>query len=326
MKLSIIICTRNRANFLAPMLDAIRLLESEQEFEVLLVDNASTDHTGEIVKDAARAIPSVRAVCVERIGLGKARDAAWRQAKGDIVLFTDDDCYVSPDLVDATLGVFEDNPHIGFAGGRIMLHDPTDYPITIDERTHEAAIEPRSFVFPGALQGANMAFRRSALEAIGGIDTDLGAGTPFPCEDIDAVAACAWAGLPGKFDPRMVVRHHHGRKEKDYPQLMASYDRGRGAYFAKYLLRADSRMAYWKGWLSSAFTDVHRGSLATLRRELASARNYVAHRRAWPAMVIGAPIAAATFAALLGTVAANKISRASRSLLSRPRTDRVGPS
>ena len=75
MKLSIIICTRNRANFLAPMLDAIRLLESEQEFEVLLVDNASTDHTGEIVKDAARAIPSVRAVCVERIGLGKARDA-----------------------------------------------------------------------------------------------------------------------------------------------------------------------------------------------------------------------------------------------------------
>lgn len=306
-QVSIVICTRNRAPALDPMVAALGALRSEHPYEILLVDNASTDDTPERLDQAAARLPQVRTLRVDRIGLGAARDAAWRAAEGQIVLFTDDDCYVAPDLIDATVAVFERHPEIGFAGGRILLHDPSDYPVTIDERDVAVDIAPSRFTPPGVLQGANMAFRRSTLEAVGGFDTAFGAGTPFPCEDIDTVAACVWAGIGGRFDPTMVVRHHHGRKAKDYPALMQSYDRGRGAYFAKYILRPDSRAAYLRGWIAGNFRHLHRGNLGTLRRELASARAYLRHRRAWGALAIGVPVAATVYAALLGAVVANKM-------------------
>lgn len=305
-KVSIIICTRNRASSLAPLLDHLGALDSEHAYEVLLVDNGSTDETPAILADVARRIPHVRTMTVRQIGLGPARDYAWRAAAGEIVLFTDDDCHVASDLVDATVAVFAKHPQIGFAGGRIVLHDPDDYPVTIDERTEPQAIPPYHFTPPGALQGANMAFRRSALQRIGGIDRTLGAGTPFPCEDIDAIAACVWAGLPGRFDPSMSVRHHHGRKASDYPALMASYDRGRGAYYAKYLLRPDSRGAYLRGWWRQTFSDLHRGRLATLRRELASARRYLIMRGAWAALAIGAVAGMSAYLILAAAIAGNK--------------------
>ena len=306
-QVSIIICTRNRASALEPMFAALGSLRSDHLYEIMLVDNASTDETPAQLAQAASRIPHVRTFRVDRIGLGAARDAAWRAAEGSIILFTDDDCYVAPDLIDATVAMFDRHPEIGFAGGRILLHDPSDYPVTIDERNRPAYIAPSRFTPPGVLQGANMAFRRSALEAVGGFDTAFGAGTPFPCEDIDTVAACVWAGIGGRFDPTMVVRHHHGRKAKDYLALMQSYDRGRGAYFAKYVLRPDSRAAYLRGWIVGNFRHIHRGNLDTLRRELASARAYLRHRRAWGALAIGVPVAAAVYAVLFGAVIVNKL-------------------
>ena len=305
-KLSIIICTRNRATALQPMLDALAALRSAHDYEILIADNGSTDDTRAVLDRAVTGIAHARVITVDRIGLGAARDAAWRDARGDLILFTDDDCYVAPDLVDAAVALFDRHPEIGFAGGRILLHDPDDLPVTIDERTVAAVIEPRRFHLPGTLQGANMTFRRSALEAIGGIDAALGAGTPFPCEDIDAVAACAWAGLSGRFDPAMVVRHHHRRKAADYPALMAGYDRGRGAYYAKYLLRADSRAAYLAGWWRASFRNLHRGNLSTLRRELASMRQYLAYRRAWPSLAVATVAGWGASALLAGAILINK--------------------
>ncbi|CAH0495463.1 glycosyltransferase family 2 protein [Novosphingobium sp. CECT 9465] len=305
-RLSIIVCTRNRAQSLEPMISAMKAIRSEQDWELLLVDNASTDNTRERLTFLAEGAGNFRIVTASRIGLGAARDMAWREARGDIILFTDDDCYVAPDIVDATIAVFDAHPEIGFAGGRILLHDPDDYPVTIDERTQASDIPAFEFVRPGALQGANMAFRRNALERIGGVDPALGAGTPFPCEDIDTVAACVWAGLPGRFDPSMVVRHHHGRKASDYPALMASYDRGRGAYFAKHLLCRKSRIAYLQGWIAGTFRDLHRGRLSTLARELAAAKAYMIHRRAWATLIAMAPLAGAVYVTLAGAITINK--------------------
>lgn len=306
-ELTIAICTRNRAASLAPMLAALHQIRTEQAWEVLLIDNASTDTTRQILVEAAADFPCARVETVTAIGLGAARDAAWRMARGGIVLFTDDDCYVAPDLVDAALAAFRAFPDVGLIGGRILLHDPADFPVTIDERTEPVAIAPWSFAPPGTLQGANFAFRRNVLETVGGIDTMLGAGTPFPCEDIDAVAACLWAGIPGRFDPTLVVRHHHGRKAHDFPALMASYDRGRGAYYAKYMLRRDSRIAYLKGWLRGSFRNIHRGNLLTLRRELRSARQYLRARKAWFFLLAAALVGAALYLALAAAVVGNKL-------------------
>ena len=55
----------------------------------------------------------------------------------------------------------------------MLLHDPRDYPITIQELDHRVEIAPKSFVQPGLIHGANFAFRRSVLEEIGGFDPPL---------------------------------------------------------------------------------------------------------------------------------------------------------
>lgn len=309
VKLSIIVCTRNRARSIGPMMAAMKAISTHHNWELLLVDNASTDDTLERLTELCNGQNNFRIMVAHRIGLGAARDTAWRAAKGEIVLFTDDDCYVAPNIVDAAISVFDSNPEIGFAGGRILLHDPEDFPVTIDERTEVVTIPSYQFVGPGTLQGANMAFRRTALKKVGGIDPAMGAGTCFPCEDIDAVAACVWAGLPGRFDPSMVVWHHHGRKESDFPNLMAGYDRGRGAYFAKYLLRTDSRRAYLRAWIFGSFKNLHRGRLSTLSREIEAAKAYMVSRKAWFHLAALAPLAGAVTIALVVAVVANKAAR-----------------
>jgi hypothetical protein len=184
-------------------------------------------------------------------GLAAARNKGWPTAKADIIAFTDDDCYVSETYVDSILQVFQDHPEVGFLGGRILLFDPLDYKITIQESQHQFYFRPRKFVAAGTVQGANMAFKRTTLERIGGFDERLGPGTPFNCEDINAVAAASWAGIPGIYDPRPVVYHHHGRRtEREARELMRSYDAGRGAYYAKYILRRDSRSEYVSAWIT----------------------------------------------------------------------------
>ncbi|MFZ1107933.1 MAG: glycosyltransferase [Rhodomicrobium sp.] len=251
MDLSVVVCTRNRAAQLANALNYWAELAPKSSWELVLVDNGSTDATPQIIAKAQERIPALHYVLEPRIGLGAARDRGWREARGAIIAFTDDDCYPSAGYVDDYVEAFRRGPDAGYMGGRILLWDEDDVRLTVDYREIAEEIAPYCFLPAGVLQGANLAFRRETLEKIGGVDPELGAGTPFPCEDIDLVAAAAWAGFKGKFDPSPLVYHHHGRKACDYDRIMRSYDKGRGAYYAKYILRKGSSGVYLRAWLRS---------------------------------------------------------------------------
>lgn len=283
---SIVICTRNRAKKLQGTIDSLMRMESSHRWEVLLVDNASTDDTLQVLQAFGDYGGRFRVLKVDRVGLGAARDAAWRQARGRIVSFTDDDCYVAQDYVDRVVEVFDEHPEVGCVGGRILLYDPQDARLTIDEREVPNEIAPFHFVMAGELHGANLSFRFDALEKAGGFDLDLGTGTRFPFEDIDVVAATLWAGYAARFDPRPVVLHHHGRKLADRDRLMANYDRGRGAYYAKYIIREDSRQEYVAGWWRHANAFYYMSTLGRLWREIRSAASYMLHRRRYGLLLI----------------------------------------
>jgi glycosyltransferase involved in cell wall biosynthesis len=282
--LSVLVCTRNRAEKLARTLRSLVSLDTTRRYEVLVVDNKSTDGTGAIVEDLQSRLPSgfLRYVLEHRVGSGAARDRGWREARADIVAFTDDDCYVAPDYVDRLLNVFDNEPQTSFLAGQIRLYDPEDRPVTIDLRQAPVAIAPYAFVHGTSVAAANLSFRRTALEMIGGFDPLLGAGTPFPCEDLDAVARAAWAGLTGKFDPGPVVFHHHGRRTRqDVAKLFREYDRGRGAYFMKFIMRRDSRAAYLRAYCQWLLRDVRRpGDIRRIYREATSAIAYFRASRA----------------------------------------------
>jgi GT2 family glycosyltransferase len=283
-------------------LKSFATLKTNHTWEVLFVDNASTDETASVIKAADDFGGRLRYLRVDRIGLGAARDAGWRQAKGRIIAFTDDDCYLAEDYADALVAVYDAHPEIGCVGGRILLYDPTDARMTINERTAPAMIPPYRFIAPGTLQGANISFRRPVLENIGGFDPDFGAGTPFPCEDIDAIAATLWSGISARFDPAPVIWHHHGRKDSDIRALVHGYERGRGAYYAKYLLRPESRKAYLRGWWDAV--RCHRGiyCIAMLAREFGSGFAYLRHRKANAFILAAAPLAAAVYIWVIGAV------------------------
>ena len=295
--LSIVVCTRNRASQLRGTLDSLMAMRTSRNWEAILVDNASTDETADVVRRASETDPRIRYCREERIGLNAARDRGRREARCAIISWTDDDCYVAEDYVDAVLAAFDGRPDVGAVGGRILLFDPEDARVTIDERDYPVEVQPRSFVKAGAFKGANLAFRREALEAIGGFDPEFGVGSSFPGGDIDAVAAVLWAGFRARYDPRPLVYHHHRRRLPDVPRLRAGYDRGRGAYYAKFLLRPECRRAFALGWLSEVRKNLNRAGLAQLSRELRSAALYLRRHHKIVPLVIWTPITLAVYGA-----------------------------
>ena len=283
MKLSLIICTRNRASKLEATLESILSLQYSDRWELVIIDNGSTDSTALVIDDFRNRFQHELITFLEhQVGLSTARNIGWRLATGDIITFTDDDCYPAEDFLIAVTRCFKEDDCLGFIGGRILLYDQKDYPITIQEQMFRQEIKPGEFIPAGLIQGANFAFRRSALESVGGFDMRFGAGALFACEDVDVLARISAQSWFGVYDPRPVVYHHHGRKTyTDVTKLMRQYDRGRGAYYTKCILNSKLRSIYLKNWLYK----IKSQPVVTSCRELIAGgeflvRNVLFHKRA----------------------------------------------
>lgn len=275
--LSLVVCSRDRAHALGPCLAALSALHASVRWELVVVDDASADDTPQMLARFAASAPiDVRLVREPRPGLGRARNAGVAAARGAVVAFTDDDCYPATDYVDAVLRVFDD-PAVGYMGGRIARFDPLDDPITTRDVLEPTPLPPYSFVPTGLIQGANMAARRAVLDHVRLFDPALGPGTPFCNDDVDFAARAALAGYAGGYFPGPCVYHAHGRRSPGaVARLRATYDHGRGAYYAKRLIDGPARVRYAKElyWALRRVPDRHAVE------ELRGALRYAAYRSA----------------------------------------------
>jgi glycosyltransferase involved in cell wall biosynthesis len=271
--LSLVICTRNRATRLAETLKRVSAMRSQLKWELIVADNGSTDGTSAVVQEfAASCDHPVQLIVNPGRGVSCAKNAGWQSAKADVVVCIDDDCYPEQDYLDAIFAPFTKDPKLGFVGGRILLHDPTDRRITIQESLEPLFFPPGSFIRTGAIQGANVAYRRAAVSGVGGFDPWFGAGALYSGDEVELMARISAAGWNGAYDPRPVVYHHHGRKTADDElRLTHWYDRGRGAYYAKCMLNRQMRNVYFKNWL---LTRQHQ-SWRTTAREILAALDYI---------------------------------------------------
>jgi GT2 family glycosyltransferase len=280
MKISVIVCTRNRASRLPRFFEALGGLERPPfDCELVIVNHASTDTTEQVIQTFAADAPyPVRTMHSDAAALSGAKNRAIAVARGEILAFTDDDCYPRPDYLFALADVFARHD-VGVIGGRVVLHDPADARVTIRDVETPTTIEPATFVHPGTIHGANLAIRREVIAAIGGFDPLLGPSTPcIAGEDVELVARAVWAGWRARYDPAPVVSHHHGRKGEDADRLRRGYDYGRGAYYTKLLLNRRARRIYLRRWYELTRRLPRPVARQRIVREIAGGRRYLVQR------------------------------------------------
>lgn len=281
MKISMILCTRNRGEQLRTCLQKMAGVEpTRRDIEFVIVDNGSTDDTQAVIEAFKPHAPfSVKSVMAAEPGLARARNAGLAASTGDWLFFTDDDCYLEPGF----FSKFEravGQSGCDYGGGQILLFSADD-----DERVANLKVA-RLKRFPartgviaaGQIQGANMFFRRQVFDTAGPFNANLGAGTRFPCEDIEMAARASRFGFTGAQVPGFTVYHHHGRKRNspEAEKTVLEYDTGRGAYYGTLLAAGVPKVwpIWWKQTTRHGETD-GLTQLKQLSRELQGAAAYL---------------------------------------------------
>ena len=253
IKVSVIICTRNRAKSLKECLAAFEMmvLRPDITWELIVVDNNSTDNTRDVIQEFSERAPvTVKYVHEIKPGLGHARNAGIELATGEVIAFTDDDCIVTSDWLASMVHEFRSDPTISGVGGRVELYDIRDKPITINTSLKRGLLSSIGQVF-GYIPGCNMAFKRNVFDQIGNYDGRFGAGAIFKsAEDSDFTYRAYKNGFKIIYSPEMCVYHNHGRRT-DYQVrlLIKGYDSGKWALYCKHIFKGDInilKQAYWE--------------------------------------------------------------------------------
>lgn len=289
-KLSVILPTFNRADLLKRALSALlRQTADPVSYEVVVVDNNSTDRTADVV--ALQQDPRIRLVAEPRQGLSHARNAGIAAARAPILAFTDDDVEVAPDWVETILDVLAREPDVDGLGGRVLPTWENDCPRWLT-RDHWAPLALQDHgdsgrVFdrktPIGLIGANVALRRGVFDRIGSFSPDVqrvkdGIGST---EDHELLTRLYESGGRMLYHPRMLVmtrvpadrcdRRYHRRWHEGHGRFYAlmrtpEMERARLRPFGVpgHLLREAARdLAAWVR--SAAVADWDRAFLAELR-------------------------------------------------------------
>ncbi len=261
---AVIVCTRDRPALLEQALSRL-VAGLRPEDQLVVVDSASKDPS---VRRIAESFASSVVRC-SAPGLARARNAGVAASDRPLLAFTDDDCVAAPDWTNMVSARLCADPTLGFVSGRVEADRAVGVPVSVLGGAVAKVVSSPQYL-EGIGHGANMAFRRAALDDIGGFDELLGAGGRFPAaEDADAFWRVLRAGWRGLFEPQSVVIHVQWRSRSDKLRLQYRYGRGDGAFVAKARsLDADE----WRPWLRSRLGPSLPGRvLRSLRRGHAGA-------------------------------------------------------
>jgi glycosyltransferase involved in cell wall biosynthesis len=187
----------------------------KQFFEVLVIDNNSSDNTQSIVEIMSRFDFTFRYIKEEHRGHSHARNRGWQEAKGKYVAFIDDDAKASPEWARRILDVFENvRPEPVAVGGQIRPwyeQPPPDW--FADDFELRSWGKEAHFLEPilavNGFSGANMAFKRSLFESYGGFSLDFGiVGRRLVMGEETELFHRIYAREPlFWYDPQIVVSH-----------------------------------------------------------------------------------------------------------------------
>jgi glycosyltransferase involved in cell wall biosynthesis len=243
MKLTVAIPTHNRASTLRQTLASIASLElSGMDAECIVVDNASTDATSSVVEEMLHAAPTaIRRVLEARRGSSFARNRAIDEARGEFILFIDDDAVAEPHWALELIGQME-RRGLDAACGMVLAQWGAPPPPWLGPRLYSklAVHDPASsgngsWERPGNYFSANAGFRRTAFERFGRFREDLGVvgSNPMSGEDTELFMRIMARGGKMGFAPRAIVHHLIGPERLTRAYLRRkSFAYGVGSAFA----------------------------------------------------------------------------------------------
>ena len=240
---SIIVPTRNRAVNLAETLNSLIFQRIRTRYELLIVDNGSTDETHEVTQDAIAAYPerTIRYLKEPVLGLLSGRHRGALEARSDLLMFVDDDIEAEPDWLEAVIETFHD-PTVQLVGGPSLPHYETLPPAWLKNFWIETAggghlctwlslidLGDRDMeIDPTFVLGLNLGIRRSALFAAGGFHPDC---IPDHLQhwqgdgETGLTRNARMLGFRAVYQPRALVRHRIPAS-----RLSAEYFERRGYY------------------------------------------------------------------------------------------------
>ncbi len=259
-QVSIVIPVFNKVELTKQALDALYKNTGSASFEVIVIDNGSTDGTPEFLQAAQKQHPNLRVIAnAENTGFAAACNQGARAATGDYVLFLNNDTEVQPGWLDAMLETFRAQPDAAVVGSKLFFPDGTiqhagvalirdevlDIPVSawhIGYQKEDLPVYNRMRPLK-AVTAACMLVKKTAFEEVGGFDEAYWNGY----EDVDLCLKLVKAGYGIYYQPKSVVIHHESQsgkerhvREDDNLQLLQ--ERWAGKIVPDYIRTADDEI------------------------------------------------------------------------------------
>lgn len=180
-RISAIICTHNRDDYLGAAIDSL-LAQDCSSYEIIVVDNASTDTTKAVV-EARLPHLQLHYVYEATLGLSVARNAGANVAQGSILAYLDDDAEASSHWLSSLVSIYDTNDKVAIAGGKVTLIWPPgrtapqwlSQEMSSNLGAYDLGSEIVYITQPGLTpRGLNYSIRADFLATIGGFDPNLG--------------------------------------------------------------------------------------------------------------------------------------------------------
>ncbi|MBX7093171.1 MAG: glycosyltransferase [Flavobacteriales bacterium] len=260
IRVSLIVCTYNREQYIGRAIDNVANQNADKNsYELVLVNNQSTDSTDVICQEKIAAFPGLKVQYIIETsqGLSYARNRGFKESKGDILVYLDDDAFAAPDFVSSILSFYDSHPQIVASGGKTIPVFEAGKPAWMSHFLMPlvAAMDLGEQAQPFQLRqypiGANMAVRKSILEKVGAFDVNLGRkGKNLQGgEEKDLFNRIREAGFQPWYLPTTVVEHiiPESRMKVDYIRRQA-----RGIGFSE---RVRTKSLGWHAFLFKAMAE-----------------------------------------------------------------------
>jgi glycosyltransferase involved in cell wall biosynthesis len=218
-RISVVIPVHNSEETIGKCLDSLSRLD-HQDFEVIIVDDGSTDGTAGICE----SFPGVKVINVDKNGPSKARNIGIEAARGEFVAFTDGDCLVDRLWLDELERGFSDPMIAGVGGDQKSPEDDTEVGKRIQNFLKTIGFVTGYIKTDEAMKATehnpscNAMYRKRVLKDVGGFDEGL-----WPGEDVELDLKITNQGHTLIYNPKAVVYHYRPKTYADFGRMMLRY-------------------------------------------------------------------------------------------------------